>query len=220
MPDSHPSVIFIDADTRSPRVAEQICYPDEQAAFDAMCDYQPYLNTKLVPKRCDQVHCPNGCVSGEARQRPTLQQPARDDPADRPADATRWRCPKCHTEYTRGELPGMPAAQLAAELSAIGLADVRVSRYGSWPVVVSGVFPPGPGVYTEEEVEMGHSAVGWVVRVAEQVGRAISSTPGRLTEPYWMGLFRPDARDWVADPVQQWERLTLPQVLARIRVYM
>jgi hypothetical protein len=100
-------VIFINAITSTPQVSEQICYDTDQAAFNAMCSYQPYNNTRVSPRRCDLVHCPHGCVQGAARTRPVLQEAVYDDhPGQaRPTITGRWRCPKCHTEYTPGEAP-------------------------------------------------------------------------------------------------------------------
>jgi hypothetical protein len=209
MPDTHPSVIYINAITSTPQVSERRCYPDEAAAFADMCAYEPFNNTMLSPSRCDQVHCPHGCVQGGVRTRPVLQEPVMSDPAGRPADARRWRCPKCHTEYTPGETPAVTANRLIAILAAAGLEDVGAGQYGAWPVVVSGVFPPG-----------NRDAAGWIVRVAEQQDRAEGSTADGLTEPYWMGLFEPSAAGWVTTPVAQWARLTLPQIREMIRGYM
>jgi hypothetical protein len=121
----HPQVTLANAITTG--MYTRTCYDDYAPAFKAMADARPYNNTSVSAGWCDLAHCPHGCRTGTAADRPVTQDPLPPDPDTDQVGC--FRCPACQSEYVPGEWPAYGAAWMTGTLTGLGLEDAELKMF-------------------------------------------------------------------------------------------
>lgn len=205
----HPCVTLENAIT-SPVRYTRTCYATAEEAFAALAGEQPYNNTRAVASWCFQAHCPHGCRTGTAMDRPITQGPlpASDDP-DRVGV---FRCPACQSEYVPGEWPAYGAAWMTAALTGLGLEAAELTMMPG---------PDGNVLACDAVIPAGLNAdvAGHRLRIHEDHAAARPGAgPGagmEFREPVVLFLTPPDS----TLPAHAHDGLSVPRALALIRGY-
>ena len=201
----HPCVSLENAIT-SPVRYTRTCYATAEDAFAALAGEQPYNNTRAVASWCFQAHCPHGCRTGTAMDRPVTQDPL-------PGQVGVFRCPACKSEYVPGEWPSCGAEWMARTLAGYGLKTAALRLLpgpdGGGLAAVDAYIPAG----------LNADVAGYRIRIHEDTTAARPGAgPGRpveFREPVVLFLTPPGG----ALPAHAHNGLSVPRALELIRGY-